>query len=132
MNSLWGAGDPKQFLPSQNFVAYEDHRYQKWDTSVAVNHDAYIRDACTNNRSGGESPTIVTEWSISPPDNVENSAEWSRDTQKDFYKRWFAAQVMKYEENTNGWTMWSWKTQLGDYRWSYRGMLLPLFQRGFM
>ncbi len=26
----------------------------------------------------------------------------------------------KYEEYTNGWIFWAWKSQLGDYRWTYQ------------
>ncbi|KAI0128523.1 glycoside hydrolase superfamily [Xylariales sp. AK1849] len=122
MNTLWGSGNPDEYLPSGAFsVAYEDHRYTKWDTSVTVTHDAYIKDACTNNRNpNGESPTIVTEWSHSPPDDVESTAEWSASSQTAFYAKWFAAQARKYESSTNGWIFWTWKTQLGDYRWSYK------------
>lgn len=41
---------------------------------------------------------------------------------KEFYTKWFAAQVHGYEKSTLGWVFWTWKTGLGDdYRWSYRG-----------
>src|SRR4051812_16239942 len=67
-------------------------------------------------------PTIVGEFSLSVPDNVQWNGDWHPDSNKDFYNRWFAAQIIRYERDTNGWIFWSWKTQLGDYRWSYQGM----------
>lgn len=63
---------------------------------------------------------IVGEWSLSPPDDVQWSSEWDPSSNVDFYKKWWAAQVMAYEK-TEGWFFWSWKSQLGDYRWSYQG-----------
>jgi glucan endo-1,6-beta-glucosidase len=41
--------------------------------------------------------------------------------------QFFAAQVKGYEKTTSGWTFWSWKTTLGDYRWTYKGELLPAY-----
>ncbi|KAI6092417.1 endo-beta-1,6-glucanase [Hypoxylon rubiginosum] len=123
MGTLWGAGNPKEHLPSgAESLAFEDHRYQKWDSSIALTHDAFIADACTSNRNpDNESPMLVTEWAISPPDSVENSdPAWRRDGNDDFYKKWFRAQVTGYEKSTSGWTYWNWKAQLGDWRWSYR------------
>lgn len=124
MNQLWGSGDPNQFLSNTHFMAYDDHRYLKHDSNVQVSHAAYLRDSCHANRnSPGNSPTIVGEFSLSPPTNIEHTPDWSTANQAAFYKRWFAAQVTNYESNTNGWVFWSWKAQLGDYRWSYQGMI---------
>lgn len=87
MSATWGAGAPTAHLPANySDVAAEDHRYIKWDTSVQVTHDAYLRAACKGSASK-EPAAFVTEWSLSVPDNVENSADWSKDGQKDFYKK---------------------------------------------
>ncbi|KAI1085635.1 glycoside hydrolase family 5 protein [Whalleya microplaca] len=123
MNSLWGSGDPKEFIPAGiESLAFEDHRYQKHDTGLVLNHEAYIDDSCTNDRSAeNETPTFVTEWCISPPDSVESSdPAWVRDGNEDFYRAWFRAQVLGYEKSAAGWTYWTWKSQLGDWRWSYQ------------
>ncbi|KAL4796619.1 glycoside hydrolase superfamily [Aspergillus venezuelensis] len=118
MNEKWGSGDPTSSLPDTSYAAYDDHRYVKYDTSVAVSHDAYISASCNDDR-GGNSPTIVGEWSLSPPDDVEASADWEPNGNPDFYSKWFAAQVIAYEKQA-GWVFWSWKAELGDYRWSYK------------
>jgi hypothetical protein len=122
MNELWGAGDPNKYLGGETFLAYDDHRYLKYDTSVTVSQEAYLAASChANSKSGNDTPTIVGEFSLSPPSNVQDLAEWSTSTQSAFYKQWFAAQVSNFESTTNGWIFWSWKAQLGDYRWSYQG-----------
>jgi hypothetical protein len=85
--------------------------------------------------SDGDTPTIVGEFSLSVPDDVEWTSAWDPSTQQAFYSQWFAAQVLKYEADTNGWIFWTWKSQLGDYRWSYQGecqfhsyVLAPIFE----
>ncbi|KAH8651919.1 glycoside hydrolase superfamily [Tricladium varicosporioides] len=123
MNEIWGSGNPTQYMSNTYFMAYDDHRYTKWDNSVPVTKPAYISDACHNNRNReNRSPMVVGEFSISPPDNVQWSSDWepSSDNNKNFYRQWFAAQVLAYETQTNGWVFWSWKSNLGDYRWSYQ------------
>lgn len=121
MNELWGSGDPNQYLTNQYFMAYDDHRYIKYDTSVTVTQSSYLSNACTSNRnSDNETPTIVGEFSLSVPDNVQWTSAWGPSTNTAFYSQWFSAQVMGYEANTNGWIFWAWKSQLGDYRWSYQ------------
>ncbi|TVY58623.1 putative glucan endo-1,6-beta-glucosidase B [Lachnellula cervina] len=121
MNSLWGSGDPNQYMTNQYFMAYDDHRYIKWDSTVAVSQSAYLSDSCHNNRnSDNESPTIVGEFSLSVPDSVQWTSGWDPTDNKSFYSQWFAAQVLNYEKYTNGWVFWTWKSQLGDYRWSYQ------------
>jgi hypothetical protein len=119
MNAKWGSGDPTESLTDTYFAAYDDHRYLKWDTSVAVNKDNYITASCNDDR-GGNTPTIVGEWSLSVPDDVQWTAEWEPEANKDFYTRWFAAQVIAYEKQA-GWVFWTWRADLGDYRWSYKG-----------
>ncbi|TVY37118.1 Glucan endo-1,6-beta-glucosidase [Lachnellula subtilissima] len=121
MNALWGSGDPNQYMSNTNFMAYDDHRYIKWDSSVAVSQAAYLSDSCNNNRnSDNETPTIVGEFSLSVPDDVQWTSGWEPSSNTAFYTQWFAAQVLSYEKNTNGWIFWTWKSQLGDYRWSYQ------------
>jgi len=119
MNFLWWAGDPNQYLSNTYFAAYDDHRYIKWDSSVGVSQASYIATACADNR-GYNSPTVVGEFSLSVPDSVQWDADWAPSTQQAFYKQWFAAQVTSYERDTLGWVFWTWKSQLGDYRWSYQ------------
>lgn len=123
MGSLWGSGKPTEFLRDTSFTAFDDHRYLKWDTSVEASHDAYIKKSCSDDRNT-DGPTIVGEWSLAVPDDVEKTDAWNPQTQKEFYTKWFSAQVHAYEENTLGWVFWTWKASLGDdYRWSYRGEL---------
>jgi len=118
MNNKWGSGDPTQYLTNNYFAAYDDHRYLKWDTSVAVSQSSYLSESCNDDR-GGNTPTIVGEWSLSVPDDVQWTSAWDPSTQQAFYKQWFAAQVMDYEKQ-DGWIFWCWKSQLGDYRWAYQ------------
>jgi hypothetical protein len=118
MNTKWGSGDPHEYLTNDYFAAYDDHRYVKWDTSVPVSKDSYIKSSCNDDR-GPNWPTIVGEWSLSVPDDVQWTGDWNPSTQQDFYKKWFAAQVISYERQ-QGWVFWTWKSELGDYRWTYR------------
>lgn len=95
--------------------------YLKWDTSVTVSQSGYLTNTCNDNRnSDNETPTIVGEFSLSVPDDVQWTSAWDPSMQQAFYSQWFAAHVTKYEEYTNGWIFWAWKSQLGDYRWSYQ------------
>jgi hypothetical protein len=117
MNNLWGSGDPTQYLTDNYFAAYDDHRYLKW-SGIPTTQSSYISTSCNDNR-GGNWPTIVGEFSLSVPDNVQWTSGWDPSTQQAFYRQWFAAQVMAYEKQS-GWIFWSWKSQLGDYRWAYQ------------
>lgn len=123
MNSAWGPGDPTTSLTAddRSVVAFDNHRYVKWDTSVPVDKDSYLSNACSYNAiSSNENPTIVGEFSISPPDNVQSTNDWATtDANLEFYQKWFAAQAKGYEK-ASGWVFWTWKAQLGDYRWSYK------------
>ncbi|KAI9729166.1 MAG: hypothetical protein M1834_007073 [Cirrosporium novae-zelandiae] len=118
MNTKWGSGSPSEYLTDDYFAAYDDHRYVKWDSSVTVSQSSYLSNSCNDDR-GGDSPTIVGEWSLSPPDDVEWTTDWNPSTHESFYQNWYAAQVMTYEKQ-DGWVFWAWKSQLGDYRWSYQ------------
>jgi hypothetical protein len=57
----------------------------------------------------------VGEWSLTTDDSLGADPN----TDKHWYIKWFKAQVQSYEKHTKGWIYWSWKTQLGDYRWGY-------------
>ncbi|VUC28469.1 unnamed protein product [Clonostachys rosea] len=119
MSSLWGSGNPTEFLSDTTFTAFDDHRYLKWDGSVAVNKQSYISTSCADDRKA-ESPLFIGEWSLSVPDNVENTDEWKPANDPDFYRKWFAAQIQTYERSTEGWIFWTWKANLNDPRWSYK------------
>jgi hypothetical protein len=119
MNQNWGSGDPTAHLTNNYFASYDDHRYLKYDTSVAVNQAAYLAAACSDTSANGNWPTIVGEFSLSPPTNVQSTGDWDLNTQKAFYKKWFAAATTRFEADSDGWIFWSWKTQLNDYRWDY-------------
>ncbi|KAJ5791904.1 CAZyme family GH5 [Penicillium psychrosexuale] len=118
MDKSWGSGDPNEYLDDLTYMAYDDHRYIKWDTSVSPSHDNYISTSCGDNRDSNW-PNIVGEWSLSVPDDIEASSDWEPSSNTDFYGKWFAAQVHSYEKQ-QGWIFWTWKSQLNDYRWSYQ------------
>lgn len=120
MNAKWGAGDPTQYLTDTYFAAYDDHRYLKYDPSVQVSQAGYISASCADDR-GGNTPTIVGEWSLSVDTAHQSDPEfWPIANNLAFYQNWFAAQVQAYEKSdVDGWCFWSWKAQLGDPRWSY-------------
>ncbi|KAJ3380280.1 hypothetical protein HDU84_006047, partial [Entophlyctis sp. JEL0112] len=117
MNSLWGSGDPAEYLSDTFGITLDDHRYLKW-TDTEVSREAYIATSCSDNR-GGEFQTIVGEFSLSVPDSVQWTDSWEPSSNQAFYSNWFAAQLYAYEAQ-KGWIFWSWKTELGDYRWSYK------------
>jgi hypothetical protein len=103
MDQKWGSGDPKQYLPDLNLAAYDDHQYVKY-AGVAEDKDAYIQFSCSDNRSGNW-PVFVGEWSLSVATDVEWTDDWNpnKDGNKDFYRKWWAAQVMSYEKTAQGW-----------------------------
>ncbi|CAG8017015.1 unnamed protein product [Penicillium olsonii] len=122
MDESWGSGNPNEYLDDLTYMAYDDHRYLKWDTSVDVSHESYISTSCGDRRDSN-SPNIVGEWSLAVPDDVEQSSDWDPSSNTEFYAKWFAAQVHSYEKQ-QGWVFWTWKAQLDDYRWSYQGEYL--------
>lgn len=118
MNQAWGSGDPNPHLSNKYYAAYDDHRYLKFvDSSNPVD---YMNISCNDNR-GGNWPTIVGEFCISPNTRFQNSSSLDMNSHKQFYKQWFAAQARSYEKQ-QGWIFWAWKAELNDYRWSYSGM----------
>ncbi|QDS69220.1 hypothetical protein FKW77_001058 [Venturia effusa] len=124
MSKTWGSGDPSANLPSgASGVSFDNHRYVKWDNSVAHNQAAYLKASCFDNVSAsGETSLVVGEWSLSVPDDLENTPAWQvmdSTANHAFYQKWFKAQAQAYEKQA-GWIFWSWKAELGDWRWSYR------------
>ena len=129
MSKSWGVGDPVAHIAANllasssafTTVAFDDHRYLKWDSSVPVDHASYLAASCADNRGDASDtrPTIVGEFSLSPPDDVQDTDDWKVEGNEDFYRKWFAAQAMAYEKS-NGWVFWSWKADLNDERWSYK------------
>lgn len=118
MDKAWGSGDPTKYLKDTYYAAYDDHRYLKW-ANVEPSKKKYIQTSCSDNLDSN-TPNIVGEWSLSPSSEVEKSDDWNPDSNKDFYKKWFAAQITSYEKQ-QGWIFWTWKAELNDYRWSYKG-----------
>lgn len=103
MDQKWGSGDPKQYLTDLYLAAYDDHQYVKY-AGVAENKDAYLKFSCGDNRSGNW-PVFVGEWSLSVATDVQWTDAWNpnKDENKDFYRKWWAAQVMSYEKTAQGW-----------------------------
>ena len=126
-NTKWGSGDPHQYLTDDYFAAYDDHRYLKYDPTVGSTPAAYLQASCHDDR-GGNSPTVVGEFSLS----VATDLEWTDpdfappDDHVEWYRQWFAAQIQAYERQ-DGWFFWSWKANYiagrNDWRWSYQGEL---------
>ncbi|CAL8580038.1 hypothetical protein XPA_005771 [Xanthoria parietina] len=131
MNTKWGSGDPHQYLTDDWFAAYDDHRYLKYSNDNGINSAgsgktpaAYLKQSCIDDR-GGNWPTIVGEFSLSVANDLENSspAFAPPGDHVDWYRRWFAAQILAYEKQS-GWIFWSWKANFiggrNDWRWSYQ------------
>lgn len=93
MDAKWGSGDPKEHLTDLTFAAYDDHEYVKYAPNIAVSKDAYLAYSCNDDRSGNW-PVIVGEWSLSVASDVQSTDEWDPAKNVDWYKRWWAAQVM--------------------------------------
>lgn len=119
MNKNWGSGDPTTALPSgYTDVLGDSHDYVKYTSGVTQDRDGYLSFSCSDDVSGSI-PVIVGEWSLSVADDVQDTDEFSTSTQSAWYGQWFSAQIQAYEK-VNGWIFWSWKTELGDYRWGYQ------------
>lgn len=97
MDKSWGSGDPNEYLDDLTYMAYDDHRYLKWDTSVDPSHDNYISTSCADKRDSNP-PNIVGEWSLAVADDVTKSPDWDPSSNTDLYGKWFAAQVHSYEQ----------------------------------
>jgi hypothetical protein len=83
--------------------------YQGWSSPVHPRNKkkaAFGNSEMSNTsdtRHDGLTPTIVGEFSLSAPDNVQWSDAWHPNSQQTFYRRWFAAMVSTYEKDTAGW-----------------------------
>lgn len=139
MSKNWGSGDPNQALTNNDtsYLAYDDHRYLKYNTSIALTKDSYLSASCGENvasdaQDAQDTPIVVSEWSLSPAQAVEGLKAWAPESKsnKKFYKKWFAAQVHAFEKGALGWVFWGWKQELGDYRWGYQGMFLSFSSFG--
>lgn len=126
MSKTWNAGDPSTNLPSTaSSVWFDNHRYIKYDSSVAPSQAAYLKASCNDNVSAsGETDLVIGEWSLSTADEQSAVFQTTTGTGNDgFYQKWFKAQAVAYEKQA-GWIFWSWKAELGDWRWSFRDAVL--------
>ena len=102
-------------------LAYDDHRYLKYDTSVGNTLAAYVQASCSDDR-GGDMPTLVGEFSLSPATALQDESDFAATAATvAWYAKWFEAQLRAYEKQL-GWVFWSWKVELNDWRWDYRRM----------
>ncbi|KAL9112065.1 MAG: hypothetical protein Q9227_003685 [Pyrenula ochraceoflavens] len=115
MSSSWGSGNPNQDLTSDDTAgaAYDNHRYLKYDPSIPETKTDYLSTSCKDVISDSDGFTIVGEFSISAPSDVEHTSDWdpSNTANTQFYQEWFAAQARAYEK-VGGWIFWSWKVRL--------------------
>ncbi|KAG6554347.1 hypothetical protein Mapa_004263 [Marchantia paleacea] len=124
MNGLWGSGDPNEGLKGidLSYALYDDHHYLKWSTTPPANRNAYMSHSCTNDR-GGNTPTIVGEWSLATADEDGAEFDIKKADAVSWYRRWWAAQVLSYEKE-RGWIFWTWKVNWInghlEWRWGYQ------------
>ena len=121
MDKRWGSGNPNTYLPmNKYFVAYDHHEYIKYIPGLATTKDAYLNFA-RNLDVSGDKPVIVGEWSLSVNTAVEWTAEWNPYSNAEWYRKFWAAQVVAYEK-AHGWVFWTWKTTgtLNDPRGDYQ------------
>ncbi|EGX52505.1 hypothetical protein AOL_s00043g294 [Orbilia oligospora ATCC 24927] len=122
MDEMWGSGNPNQAIKEgSELMSYDYHKYVKWDTSVTPTRESYMTYSCTADL-GCKKPLIVGEWSLSVPDNMQESEMFktSGADAVEWFGKWFVAQQQMYERSGLGWVFWNWKTELGDWRWGYR------------
>ncbi|KAI3579443.1 glycoside hydrolase superfamily, partial [Fusarium oxysporum f. sp. albedinis] len=120
MGKSWGAGDPRQYLPDDDLIFFDAHRYLSFDNRIAGNKKAYIQTACKDNMG---QHVFVGEWSLSVNSTLKNTDEFKIEGQETWYKAYWAAQAESFEKS-DGWFFWSWKCDgdLGkkDWRWCYQ------------
>ncbi|KAI0019180.1 glycoside hydrolase superfamily [Xylariomycetidae sp. FL0641] len=124
MADAWGSGNPSSALPDTTFALYDDHRYLKWDTSVAATQAGYLAAACGDDRGGSD--IVVGEWSISVADDAQYGAGLDikdTDANNGWYTQYWAAQAQAFERS-GGWVFWSWKCNwidgFNEWRWCYQ------------
>ncbi|QGI87677.1 hypothetical protein CEK25_002633 [Fusarium fujikuroi] len=61
MGKSWGAGDPRQYLPDDDLIFFDAHRYLSFDNRIAGNKKAYIETACKDDMG---QHVFVGEWSL--------------------------------------------------------------------
>lgn len=100
-------------------LAYDDHNYEAGSVS-SPSQSGYMQYTCQNDRrnTDGLSPKFVQEWSLHV-NNQDDSDLQANDGNAAFFKDWFAAQQQLYEHDAKGWVFWTYRTELGDYRWDY-------------
>lgn len=128
MGNAWGSGDPTSSLPNNTSnLLFDDHRYYKWDPSVEQTKQGYLNAACADQRGGED--LIVGEWSLSINDDYQSTPEFTigsessdLETQKLWYRSFWAAQVQAFERG-GGWIFWTWKCNWingqDEWRWCY-------------
>ncbi|RBQ79828.1 hypothetical protein FVER14953_08463 [Fusarium verticillioides] len=120
MGKSWGAGDPRLYLPDDDLIFFDAHRYLSFDNRIAGNKKAYIETACKDNMG---QHVFVGEWSLSVNSTLKNTDEFKIQGQETWYKAYWAAQAESFEKG-DGWFFWSWKCdgELGkkDWRWCYQ------------
>ncbi|KAK6358098.1 hypothetical protein TWF730_007453 [Orbilia blumenaviensis] len=125
MDEMWGSGNPnqavKEVVEEGEMMSYDYHKYVKWDTSVTPTRESYMKYSCTA-ELGCKKPLVVGEWSLSVPDDLQESEMFKIDGADavEWFGKWFVAQQQMYERSGLGWVFWNWKTELGDWRWGYR------------
>jgi aryl-phospho-beta-D-glucosidase BglC (GH1 family) len=121
MSKTWGSGDPSANLGTGvDSVWFDNHRYLKYDSNIAHNQASYLKTSCHDDLSAsGETDLVIGEWSLSPADQESAAFQIKDKSNNEFYQKWFKAQAMAYEKQA-GWIFWSWKAELGDWRWSFR------------
>jgi hypothetical protein len=105
MGEGWGSGDPGQYLASDRHLpAYDEHRYASYG-GLADDQSAYLRYACDMNLSSEAHPVIIGEWSLAVATDIQWTDGWNpnMDDNKDFYRKLWAAQVVSYESQAQGW-----------------------------
>lgn len=120
MGTDWGSGEPTVNIADLTNIAYDDHVYVEYTPGVPQTKAGYLNFSCSENGSS-YGPTIVGEWSLAVNATLKDTNEWDPIMNVDWYRKWWAAQVMAYEKGA-GWVFWTWKTtgSLNDSRWDYQ------------
>ncbi|ORY70599.1 glycoside hydrolase superfamily, partial [Leucosporidium creatinivorum] len=125
MDKAWGGGDPTTDIDTTNHVVFDDHGYAQW-IATEQSRSGYLDYLCTTTRSTDMSPIIVGEWSLSAMEDQNDEFKLDSDGATAFYQQFAAAQLLSAEKGV-GWIFWSWKTELGDPRWSYQEAVAATF-----
>ena len=120
MGANWGSGDPTTNITDLTNIAYDDHIYVEYTYGVPQTKAGYLNFSCRENGTS-YGPTVVGEWSLAVNAQIERTHAWDPSLNVEWYRKWWAAQVMAYEAGA-GWVFWTWKTSgsLNDSRWDYQ------------